>query len=142
MIHYSVDITVDRPAADVFPYLADVNRHASWMGTSESTALSEGSMRRGYRIRYVTEEGEWELEVTDFRPGTGFTARTISGPMDWSGTFAVQPDGQSASRVTSNGTVALTGIRRLLEPLAGGEVRKKERAELERLKALAESQPV
>ena len=47
MITYRVDIAVDRPAADVFPYLADVTRHPSWMGGSRATPISDGPMRVG-----------------------------------------------------------------------------------------------
>jgi hypothetical protein len=137
MITYRVDIAVDRPAADVFPYLADITHHGAWMG-AEATPISEGPMRPGYRLRYLTDEGEMEVEITDFRPGTGFTARTISGPMDWSGTFEVHPEGGDTSRVFSRGSVGLSGVKRLLEPFAGGEVRRRERGELERLKALVE----
>ena len=138
MITYETDIAVERPAADVLPYLADVTRHGSWMGASESVALTDGPMRPGYRLRYVTGEGDWEVEVTEFTPGVGLSARTISGPMQWSGTFEVHPDGERASRVVSRGTMSFTGIRRLLEPFIGSEVRKREHAELVRLKALAE----
>ena len=139
MITYGTEILIDRPAADVFPYLADVSRHASWMGGSSSTAISEGDMRPGFRYRQRTDEGEFELEITDFHPGRSFSARTVSGPMDWTGTFEVQPEGEAASRVLSRGQIRLTGIKRLLEPFAGGEVRRSEARELARLKALVEA---
>jgi uncharacterized membrane protein len=138
MITYETDIAVERPAADVIPYLADVARHGSWMGASESVGLSDGPMRPGYRLRYVTGEGDWEVEVTEFTPGIGFSAKTISGPMQWSGTFEVHPHGEGSSRVVSRGTISLPGIKRLVEPLLGGEVRKREHDELVRLKALVE----
>lgn len=142
MIHYSVDITVDRPADEVFPFLADVTRHASWMGGSNSEPISEGPMRTGYRYRQSIDEGDFEIEVTAFQPGRLFAARTISGPFSWEGSFEVVPDGEATSRVMSSGAIALSGIRRLAEPFARGEVQRREHGELVRLKDLAEQQPV
>lgn len=138
MVNYRVDIAVDRPAADVFPYLADIHAYPQWMGGNRAEPISDGPMRTGYRYRYFTDEGEFDMEVTDLQPGRGITARSISGPFRWAGTFSVVDEGEGRSRVTSEGSIRLGGIRRLMEPLAGGEVRRGEQAELDRLKALAE----
>ncbi len=139
MVNYSDDITVDRPANDVFSFVADITRHPSWMGGTGAAAMTDGPVQAGYRYRYQSEEGELELEVTDFQPGRSFSARTVSGPFRWAGTFEVEPDGDRRSRVRSSGSVRLTGIRRILEPFMGGEVRRREHEELVRLKALAEA---
>ncbi|HJT63680.1 MAG TPA: SRPBCC family protein [Candidatus Limnocylindria bacterium] len=142
MITYRVDIAVDRPADDVFPFLADIATYPQWMGGISTEAISPGPLAPGFRYRYQMDEGEFEFEVTSVMPGRGFSARTVTGPMDWTGTFEVDPDGDGRSRVVSSGSVGLRGIRRLIEPLAGGEVRQREQAELERLKNLVEGQTV
>jgi uncharacterized membrane protein len=142
MVNYSDDIAVDRPADDVFTFVADVTRHPSWMGGTRATALTDGPVHAGYRYRYQSEEGELELEVTEFQPGRSFSARTVSGPFRWNGTFEVERDGEERSRVRSSGSLRLTGIRRILEPFMGGEVRRREREELVRLKDLAEREQV
>jgi uncharacterized protein YndB with AHSA1/START domain len=139
MVNHSDDITIDRPADAVFFFVADVNRHPSWMGGKGASAMTEGPVQAGYRYRYQTDEGDMELEVTDFQPGRSFSARTVWGPFRWEGTFEVEPDGDGRSRVRSSGSLRLTGIRRILEPFMGGEVRRREREELVRLKALAEA---
>jgi uncharacterized protein YndB with AHSA1/START domain len=140
MVNYSDSITIDRPAADVFFFVADVTRHPSWMGGSGAAAITDGPVQPGYRYRYAAGEGDLEIEVTDFQPGRSFSARTVSGPFRWAGTFEVQADGDGRSVVRSTGSVELTGVRRLLEPFMGGEVRKREHEELMRLKALAEGE--
>ncbi|HET9497150.1 MAG TPA: SRPBCC family protein [Candidatus Limnocylindria bacterium] len=138
MIHYNVDITVNRPTADVFPFLADVTRHPSWMGGSTAVPISDGPMRPGYRYRHSTDEGELEIEVTDFEPGVRLSARTVDGPYDWAGTFQLGPEAEG-SRVISTGAIRLTGWKRLAEPFLGREVQRREQQELVRLKAIVES---
>jgi uncharacterized protein YndB with AHSA1/START domain len=138
MVNYRENITIDRPAADVFLFVADVTRHPSWMGGAGATVMTDGPVQPGYRYRYAADEGDLEMEVTDFQPGRSFSARTLSGPFRWAGTFEVEADGDARSVVRSTGSVQLTGIRRLLEPFMGGEVRKREHEELVRLKGLAE----
>jgi uncharacterized membrane protein len=138
MVTYRKDITVERPAADVFPYLADISQFPQWMGGTHTEPISSGPMRAGYRYRYQTDEGLMELEVTGFQPGRSVTAHTVSGPMRWEGTFEVFDDVPGQSRVVSSGEIRMKGARRLLEPFIGGEIRKAEQRELERLKELAE----
>ncbi len=138
MIHYSVDIVVQRPAADVFRYLADVTRHPSWMGGSDAAPISVGPMQPGFRYRHATDEGEFEMEVTEFVPGERLSARAVGGPFGWAGTFHVGPEGVAGSRVTSTGDVRLNGWKRLMEPFLGREVHHREHQELVRLKALVE----
>ena len=106
MITYRVDIAVDRPAADVFPYLADVTRHPSWMGGSRATPISDGPMRVGYRYEHLTDEGQLEIEITAFEPDA-CSRPARSGPMDWAGTFVVTDNGTSQSTVISTGQVSL-----------------------------------
>jgi len=138
MITYTVQITIDRPAAEIFPSLADIAHFPNWMGGSTTQATSDGPMRVGYRYRYKTDEGDFEMEVTDLEPGRSVSTRTLSGPFDWEGTFRVTDDGDAASRVVSSGRIGLGRIKRLAEPFMGGEVRRREQAELARLKVLVE----
>lgn len=138
MVKYSSDITVERPAADVFPFLADISVFPQWMGGRSTEPISQGPMTTGYRYRYQTDEGLMEIEVTDFTPGERVTAHTVSGPMNWMGTFEVADVGPGQSRVLSTGEIRMSGLMRLAEPFLGGEIGKREQAELVRLKALVE----
>ena len=138
MIKYSVGITVERPAVDVFPYLADIVHFPSWMGGTRTEPISDGPMRVGYRYRYLTGEGMFEMEVSGFDPDRRVTTRTVSGPFHWSGTFEVVADGGDRSRVVSRGEIQLRGLMRVAQPFMGGEIAKREQQELVRLKALVE----
>lgn len=139
MIAYDVEITIDRSAAEVYPYLAEIAHFPKWMGGTSTSAISDGPMRVGYRYRYQTDEGEFEMEVTDLEPGRRVGARTLSGPFDWTGTFEVQDAGTGGSRVSTRGQIELKGLLRLVQPFVAGETRKREQQELVRLKALVES---
>ena len=139
MITYDVAITIDRPPAEVFPYLTDVTRYPSWMGGTSAEPTTEGPVRVGYRYAYQTDEGRFKIEVTAYQEGRSVSHHTVAGPMSWSGTFAVEPGGDpTSSRVISRGAYQLTGLKRLLQPFVGGEIAKREQHELELLKKLAE----
>ena len=137
MINYSVDITVDRPTDDVFPYLADITTYPQMDGRHQvPEAISPGPLAPGYRYRYQTDEGEFELEVTDCHARTGVLRphgdRTDGLDRNLRGRT---PMVTRAAGSLSSGSMRLRGIRRLMEPFAGGEVRQREQAELDRLKA-------
>jgi len=62
MVSYRADITVERPAADVFPFLADISVFPQWMGGTSTEPISPGPMAVGYRYRYQTDEGLMEID--------------------------------------------------------------------------------
>ena len=138
MITYRTDITVNRPAGEIFPYLSDITRFPSWMGGHTTQALTDGPMQVGFWYRYRTDEGTFEMEVTGYDPNRGTTSRTLAGPFHWEGTFTLEPLGDATTRVVSAGEMQFGGLMRLAQPFLGGEIRKREQAELVRLKALAE----
>lgn len=139
MIAYDAEIMIDRPAAEVFPYLAQIAHFPKWMGGTSTSAISDGPMRVGYRYRYQTDEGEFEMEVTDLEPGRRVGMRTLSGPFEWTGSFEVEDAGDRGSRVSSRGQTRLRGLLRLVQPFVAGETRKRGQQDLVRLKALVES---
>jgi hypothetical protein len=78
------------------------------------------------------------VEITKFEPGRLIGFKTTSGPVDWSGAWEVRPLDAGRTEVTAAGDMRLHGLRRLLEPLMAGEVRKSEAAELVKLRTKLE----
>ncbi len=78
------------------------------------------------------------VEITQLEPGRRVGFKTVSGPIEWSGSWEVRAVDAGHTEVTAEGEMRLKGLRRLLEPLMAGEIRKGEAAELVKLRAKLE----
>jgi uncharacterized protein YndB with AHSA1/START domain len=141
VIRYTIAETIERPADEVFPYLADPMLYPQWMPVHDVTIQTPGEIGIGTTARASMKEGSrdsmFAWTVTSFDPGRKVGFRTTEGPMDWEVEFSVQPSG-AAAQVTSSGRIRMHGLMRLLEPFMGGEIRKNEAGELRHLKELLE----
>jgi hypothetical protein len=81
------------------------------------------------------------LELTAVEPGRRMAFRSFSGPIRWEGDYTLEPDGESGTTVSQQGTLTFAGLWRLFEPLMGREISEGEIKELERLKVAVESEP-
>lgn len=138
MISYEVSETVHAQPKDVFRLLADFGSYPQWMNVDSVEAVNPEVEGRGQRWRGTTREGAFLVENDRYEKDRLVGFRTIEGPMDWTGTFLVEPLDAGDSRVTSSGQIKLSGLRRLLEPIMAAEVRKGEANELRLLKGLVE----
>ena len=141
MVAYAVSENINRSPEEVFPYLADPMRW-DWMAEGRADRLTDGPTRTGTRFRYSFQQRgkpiDLEIEVTEHEPNRRVAFKTVSdSAMRWDGVFSAEPTG-TGTLVRSTGQIRLRGIRRLFEPLMGGEVRRGEAAELSRLKAMLE----
>jgi uncharacterized protein YndB with AHSA1/START domain len=144
VIKYRIEETIQRPVDEVFPYLADPTLHPKWSPVSDVQVAPPGQIRVGTTVREMMKMGSkvapFSWEVTEYRPGASFAFHSTEGPMNWDGSYAVEPAGPGSTRVIGLGSVGLKGWQRLLEPFMGGEIRRGEAAELGKLKALLEGE--
>jgi len=75
-------VTIDRPTAEVFPWLHEPERMKRWMtGFQETRILTEGGLRVGARSIDVIESGgeryEMETEITALEQNRLLTARIV-----------------------------------------------------------------
>jgi uncharacterized protein YndB with AHSA1/START domain len=142
VITYSSAVTIARPPADVFPYLVEREKQALWSDV-QMRPLTDGPFREGSRLELTFGMGpirtSLQLEFAKVEPDRLVTWRTVSnGSVQWQGQYALEPSGPG-SRLTQDGTLQFRGLWRLLEPIAGAEIRNGEIKELERLKAVVEA---
>ena len=142
MPSYRTSTVIARPIADVFAYLTNVSAWSEWMSVEGVHPLDEGPVRVGLRAEGQMREGKrsdtFGVEITAFEPGRMIGFKTTSGPIDWSGTWDVRPVDAGHTEVIAAGDMRLQGLRRLLEPLMAGEIRKSEAAELVKLRTKLE----
>ena len=117
VIKHSVEI--NRPAAEVFAYLDQLDRHREWQSTIVSTTVeTDGPTRVGTRVaeRRKVPGGarNFPYEITEHEPPRKASFRGTSGPVRPVGTVAVDPLGESSSRMTLEFDLEGHGIGKLL----------------------------
>lgn len=143
MPSYRTSTTIKRPIADVFDYLTDVSTWPNWMNVESTVPVDPGPPAVGAKANGVMREGAktnpFSMEITRLEPGRMIAFQTLSGPVNWQGSWEVRAIDAQTTEVTAEGVMRLQGLRRLLEPLMAGEMRKGEAAELERLRTTLEA---
>jgi len=142
MIEVRAEVSVERPPAEVFAYLADMANNPEWQNGMQSCRwTSEPPLRLGSTYdqvaRFLGREIVSSFEVTEFEDGTLIRIRSTAGmPLDI--TRRVEPDGRGDSLVTAVVRGDSSGVTRLADPLIRVIVGKSVRADYRRLKASLE----
>jgi uncharacterized membrane protein len=143
-------IEIDRPAADVFAYLDELDKHSEWQQSLISARIdTELPVRVGTRATNTRKvpggQREFTYEVTEHDPPRKSAWRVLDGPVRAVGSVLVEPlaDG-SRSRVTVSFDLEGHGLGVLIAPFARREARKEVPGDQAKLKEILErggSQP-
>jgi uncharacterized membrane protein len=144
MIQFTTAIEIDRPVRDVFAYVTDPAKLASWQtNTVEVTQETDGPLRVGTRLREVHRAPGGRrlaslVEVTELEAERAFALRILDGPLPVDGRFLFVPAGAGRTRVEVHGSGAPRGPLRMLAPLLSRVVRRQFSAHLAALKRVLE----
>jgi uncharacterized protein YndB with AHSA1/START domain len=145
MIHYSSEVTIDRPPHDVYEALLDPALYSQWTDMVDVSFEGAGDPGVGTKGRFRMAKGPikgmLEMELTELDPDRRVVFHVTHPDLDWVAVSTLEPVGDG-TRLTYAGDLRLLGWRRVLEPLMGREVRQGEAAEAVRFKALLEAEPV
>jgi hypothetical protein len=142
MIKYASEVTIGRPPDAVFPYLIEREKQALWSDVP-MRPVTDGPFRQGSRIELTLGMGplktSLQLEFAQVEAPRLLAWRTVSAsPVQWQGEYRLEP-ADGGSRLSQAGTLQFRGLWRLLEPLAGAEIRQGEIKELEKLRSVVEA---
>lgn len=141
MLTYQSEVVVDRPPDTVFRYLVEPSRQALWSDVP-MRLLTDEPLAPGSRMEVTFGMGPMKatvgLELTAVEPGQRMAWNTFSGPIRWDGEYRLTPTGAGGTALSQEGRLVFTGLWRLVEPLAGAEIKSGETKELERLKVVVE----
>ena len=142
MIKDSVEI--NRPAAEVFAYLDQLDRHREWQSSIVSTRVeTDGPTRVGTRVaeRRKVPGGARDVpyEITEHEPPRKSSFRGTAGPVRPVGTVTVEPLGDASSRMTLEFDLEGHGIGKLFAVFARRQAAKEVPQSNERFKQLLES---
>ena len=129
MIDFTIETAIDRPGDEVFAYVTDPGKLATWQtNTVSSTPEEPGPIRLRTRLREVHrgpggKEFPSLVEVSEYEPGRRFALRVIEGtPVHADMTFEPTETGGTCLRFRAHGR--LSGAMRLAEPFLGRMLRK------------------
>ena len=142
-VDVETQIDIDRPRADVAAYAADPDNATSWyQNISAIEWKSPKPVTIGSRVAFAASflgrRLAYTYEVIELIPGERFVQRTSEGPfpMETTYTWADNPAGGTTMRLRNRGQP--TGFSKLAAPMMAGAIRRANRKDLTRLKAILE----
>lgn len=143
MITMAAEVTIHRPAEQVFEYLADLANLSQWQGNVvRATVTTPGPVGVGTEYTQTMRMGpatvEGRCRITGFEPGRALEFVLESRMLNCAGQLRVDPvpDG---TRLTSTGTGHLRGPWRVLMPMVQAQVKRESVQEVARIKAEVEA---
>jgi uncharacterized protein YndB with AHSA1/START domain len=141
VIRVEFTIEIDRPPAEVFEYLADVEKVPEWQASAvESRA--DGLLAKGSRIserrRFLGRDFETELEVTAYEPPERLTLRALDGPVRFTVDHRLE-EHRGATLLHFAGEAKPGGMLRFAGPAVESNARHEFRRDFDRLKELVEA---
>jgi uncharacterized protein YndB with AHSA1/START domain len=122
-MRFEQELSIRRPPEDVFDYVTDVSKLASWQThKTHAEQLTDGPPRQGTRIRERTKppgmkEFEQVVEFTEFDRPSRLHVHIVEGPQPIDGTWTFTPEGDGGTRVRCVVDGDLRGPARLLAPI-------------------------
>jgi len=147
MIEVRAQVTIDRPADEIWSYAAEIARHPEWMSVRSAERLQGTGSQVGDRGRERMRLGPWtseaEFTVVVADPGRRIAWRPGKGsPFTGDLVLELESLGPSQTRATYGGSFRLRGLLRAVEPLFAGEAKQGMAKELRRLKDAVEARPM
>jgi len=137
------EIVIARPRAEVSAFAVDPDNAPLWYVNIESVRWkSQPPLRVGSRIafvaRFLGRQLVYTYEVTEHVPEERFVMRTAEGPFPMETTYSWESPPQGGTRMTLRNQGIPRGFSRLVEPMIAAAMRKANRKDLMRLKAILE----
>jgi uncharacterized protein YndB with AHSA1/START domain len=135
-------VTIDRPAATVFAYLADGTHNPEWRPGVLEISRTSASDGPGATYRQVLSGPggrriDGDYQVTDYQPPQRLVFQVTAGPARPTGLFDITAQGPTTSLVRFSLELRPRGLMILMTPMIAAQVRR-EVAALDNLKAVLE----
>jgi uncharacterized protein YndB with AHSA1/START domain len=140
-MRFANTITIDRPPAAVFAYLADLENLPRWnCAISETRKITAGPVRVGSRYRQsrtIPVHSEESLEVVEFEPDRRLVIRGTLSSLPWQIGYTLSPNG-NATTVTNTVELQPPHTLSLVAPRAAHRIKSAVAANLDELKRTLE----
>jgi uncharacterized protein YndB with AHSA1/START domain len=146
MSHVDVEteIVIDRPRAEVAAFAADPGNATRWYSNIKSVEWrtpppARVGTRLAFVARFLGRSLSYVYEVREFVPAERFVMSTADGPFAMETTYTWQDEPGGGTRMQLRNRGEPKGFSAVAAPLMIGAMRRANRQDLARLKALLES---
>ncbi|HJZ62185.1 MAG TPA: SRPBCC family protein [Miltoncostaeaceae bacterium] len=140
------EVVVARPREAVAGYAADPDNATAWYENIERVEwltpppLAVGS-HVAFVARFMGRRLEYTYEVTELVPGERLVMRTAEGPFPMETTYTWEDEPGGGTRMTLRNRGEPAGVSKAAGPMMAPAMRRANRKDLARLKALLEAPP-
>ena len=143
MVDVRTEIEIDRPRADVAAYAANPDNAQAWYQNIKGVEWNSAKpLAIGTRIVFVAQflgrRLDYIYEVTALDPGERFVMSTAEGPFPMETTYAWEDTEGGGTKMSLRNRGKPSGLSRLTAPVLVGAMRRANRKDLKRLKAVLE----
>ena len=134
---------IDRPRAQVATYAADPTHAPEWYENIDSVEwktqppVAVGS-RMAFVARFLGRRLAYTYEIVELVPGAKLVMRTAEGPFPMETTYTWESVGEKSTRMTLRNRGEPSGFSKVSAPFMAAAMRRANRKDLARLKALLE----
>jgi uncharacterized membrane protein len=135
---------IERPRDEVAAFAGDPDNAPRWYANIASVEwktprpLAVGS-RLAFVARFLGRRLAYTYELVELAPGERLVMRTAEGPSPMETTYTWEANGESRTRMTLRNRGEPAGFGRLAAPLMAAAMRRANRNDLARLKAILEA---
>ena len=143
MVDVRTEIEIERPRADVAAYAANPDNAQAWYQNIRGVEWNSAKpLAIGTRIVFVAQflgrRLDYIYEVTALDPGERFVMSTAEGPFPMETTYAWEDTEGGGTKMSLRNRGKPSGLSRLTAPVLVGAMRRANRKDLKRLKAVLE----
>lgn len=137
------EVVIDRPPERVAAYAADPSQAPEWYQNIQSVEwrtpppLAIGS-QVAFVASFLGRQLVYTYEVVDWVPDARLVMRTAEGPFPMETTYTWEPCSEGRTRMTLRNRGDPRGVTKVGAPMMAAAIRRANRADLDRLKALLE----
>jgi hypothetical protein len=141
------EIEIAQPRRAVSAYTCDPGNATAWYENIRSVEWrTDPPLAVGSQVAFVAHflgrRLEYTYEIVELVPGERLVMRTSDGPFAMETTYGFEDVGAGGTRVTLRNRGEPSGFSSIAAPVLGVAMRRANRKDLARLKAILESQPL